>query len=127
VQVARTRGALAIQAALTQRLPRDGRWGTVLLMDGNVGIDGNVAALLQRCRALLAPGGTIMVEVDPRPACYQTRRVRLTADVSDCSAELMWTRTGAAAVRGVAGQLDMFVVEEWSAGSRAFLALQSAR
>ena len=127
VQVARTRGALAIQAALTQRLPREGRWGTVLLMDGNVGIDGNVAALLQRCRALLAPGGTIMVEVDPRPACYQTRRVRLTADVSDCSAELMWTRTGAAAVRGVAGQLDMFVVEEWSAGSRAFLALQSAR
>jgi SAM-dependent methyltransferase len=127
VQVARTRGALAIQAALTQRLPREGRWGTVLLMDGNVGIDGNVAALLQRCRALLAPGGTIMVEVDPRPACYQTRRIRLIADVSDRSAELMWTRTGAAAVKRIAGQLDMFVVEEWSAGSRAFLALQSAR
>jgi len=127
VQVARTRGALAIQAKLTQRLPREGRWGTVLLMDGNVGIDGNVAALLRRCRALLAPGGTIMVEVDPRPAYYQTRRIRLTADVSDRSAELMWTRTGAAAVKRIAGQLDMFVVEEWSAGSRAFLALQSAR
>jgi glycosyltransferase A (GT-A) superfamily protein (DUF2064 family)/SAM-dependent methyltransferase len=127
VQVARSRGALAIQARLAQRLPREGCWGTVLLMDGNIGIDGNVDALLSRCRALLAPGGTIIVEVDPRPARYETRLIRLTAAGSDCSADLLWTRTGAAAVRRVAGELDMFVVEEWSAGSRAFLSLQSAR
>jgi hypothetical protein len=42
------------------------------------------------------PGGSIIVEVDSRPTWHQTRRVRLTAD----SAELTWTRTGAAAVRG---------------------------
>jgi glycosyltransferase A (GT-A) superfamily protein (DUF2064 family)/SAM-dependent methyltransferase len=127
VQRARSRGALAIKARLDERLPAEGRWGTVLLMDGNVGIDGDVSAVLQRCRALLAPGGTIIVEVDPRSAWHQTRRVRLTTDVGGgYSADLMWTRTGAAAVRRLAGQLDLLVVEEWTADGRAFLSLQSA-
>jgi glycosyltransferase A (GT-A) superfamily protein (DUF2064 family)/SAM-dependent methyltransferase len=126
VRGARSRGALAIQASLAERLPAEGRWETVLLMDGNVGIDGDVGALLQRCRDLLVPGGAVIVEVDPRPAWHQTGRVRLTVDDSGCSAELTWTRTGAAAVRRLAGPLDLLVVEEWTAGSRAFLSLQSA-
>jgi glycosyltransferase A (GT-A) superfamily protein (DUF2064 family) len=126
VQRARSRGALAIKARLDERLPAEGRWGTVLLMDGNVGIDGDVGAVLQRCRALLAPGGTIIVEVDPRSAWHETRRVRLTADAGGYSADLTWTRTGAAAVRRLAGQLDLLVVEEWTADGRAFLSLQSA-
>jgi glycosyltransferase A (GT-A) superfamily protein (DUF2064 family) len=126
VQEARSRGSLAIQSSLADRLPAEGRWGTVLLMDGNIGIDGDVAALLQRCRTLLMPGGSIIVEVDSRPTWHQTRRVRLTADQLGYSAELTWTRTGAAAVRRLAGPLDLLVVEEWTADQRAFLALQSA-
>jgi SAM-dependent methyltransferase len=126
VQRTRSRGALAIKATLNERLPAEGRWGTVLLMDGNIGIDGDVGAVLQRCRALLAPGGTIIVEVDPRPAWHQTRRVRLTTGIGGHSADLTWTRTGAAAVRRLAGQLDLLVVEEWTADGRAFLSLQSA-
>jgi glycosyltransferase A (GT-A) superfamily protein (DUF2064 family)/SAM-dependent methyltransferase len=126
VQGARSRGALAIKARLAERLPAEGRWETVLLMDGNIGIDGDVGALLGRCRALLVPGGAIIVEVDPRPAWHQTGRVRLTAEGAGYSAELTWTRTGAAAVRRLAGPLDLLVVEEWTAGSRAFLSLQSA-
>jgi hypothetical protein len=122
---ARSRGALAIQARLADRLPAEGRWGTVLLMDGNIGIDGNVGALLERCRSLLVPGGTIIVEIDPRPSWHQTRRVRLTAQTSGSNAELTWTRTGSATVRRQAGPLDLLVVEEWSAGGRAFLSLQS--
>jgi glycosyltransferase A (GT-A) superfamily protein (DUF2064 family)/SAM-dependent methyltransferase len=121
----RSRGALAIQARLADRLPAEGRWETVLLMDGNIGIDGNVGALLERCRSLLLPGGTIIVEIDPRPDWHQTRRVRLTAQTSGSSAELIWTRTGAATVRRQARPLDLLVVEEWSAGGRAFLSLQS--
>jgi glycosyltransferase A (GT-A) superfamily protein (DUF2064 family)/2-polyprenyl-3-methyl-5-hydroxy-6-metoxy-1,4-benzoquinol methylase len=126
VEVARSRGALAIQARLAERLPAEGRWGTVLLMDGNIGIDGDVGALLRRCRALLAPGGTIIVEVDPRPAWHQTRRVHLSTDIGGYSADLVWTRTGATAVRRLAGQLDLLVVEEWTADGRAFLSLQAA-
>ena len=125
VKRARSRGALAIQARLAERLPAEGRWETVLLMDGNIGIGGDVGALLQRCRALVAPGGGIVVEVDSRPAWHQTRRVRLTADGSGYGAELTWTRAGAAAVRRLAGSLDLLVVEEWLAGNRAFLAIRS--
>jgi glycosyltransferase A (GT-A) superfamily protein (DUF2064 family)/SAM-dependent methyltransferase len=123
---ARSRGALAIQSSLADRLPAEGRWGTVLLMDGNIGIDGDVTALLQRCRTLLMPGGSIMVEVDSRPTWHQTRRVRLTADRFGYSAELAWTRIGAAAVRRLAIPLDLLVVEEWTADRRAFLSLQLA-
>jgi SAM-dependent methyltransferase len=121
----RSRGALAIQAKLADRLPAEGRWETVLLMDGNIGIDGNIGALLERCRSLLLPGGTIIVEIDPRPDWHQTRRVRLTAQTSGFSAELIWTRTGAATVRRQARPLDLLVDEEWSAGGRAFLSLKS--
>ena len=126
VQEARSRGALAIQSSLADRLPAEGRWGTVLLMDGNIGIDGDVAALLQRCRTLPMPGGAIIVEVDSRPTWHQTRRVRLTADRAGYSAELTWTRIGAAAVRRLAVSLHLLVVEEWTADGRAFLSLRSA-
>jgi glycosyltransferase A (GT-A) superfamily protein (DUF2064 family)/SAM-dependent methyltransferase len=125
VQGVRSRGALAIKARLAERLPAEGRWGTVLLMDGNIGIGGDVGALLQRCRALLVPGGDIIIEVDPRREWYQTRRLRLTADASGCTTELTWTRTGAAAVRRLAGELDLLVVEEWIVEDRAFLSLRS--
>jgi glycosyltransferase A (GT-A) superfamily protein (DUF2064 family)/SAM-dependent methyltransferase len=126
VKEARSRGALAIHSSLADRLPAEGRWGTVLLMDGNIGIDGDVAALLQRCRTLLMPGGSIIVEVDSRPTWHQTQRVRLTADPAGYSAELTWTRTGTEAVRRSAALLDLLVLEEWTASSRAFLSLQSA-
>src|SRR4029450_6427222 len=89
------------------------------------GIDGNIGALLERCRSLLLPGGTIIVEIDPRPDWHQTRRVRLTAQTSGFSAQLIWTRTGAATVRRQARPLDLLVDEEWSAGGRAFLSLKS--
>jgi glycosyltransferase A (GT-A) superfamily protein (DUF2064 family)/SAM-dependent methyltransferase len=124
VNRARSRGALAIQARLAERLPAEGRWTTVLLMDGNIGIGGDVRALLQRCRSLVAPAGAIIAEVDSRPGWHETRRIRLTADGSGDGAELAWTRTGAAAVRQLAGPLGLQVVEEWSAGNRAFLAIR---
>ena len=94
-------------------------------MDGNIGIDGDVGALVQRCQTLLVPGGVVIVEVDPRPAWHQTRKVRLTAQSAGCSAEMTWTRTGAAAVRRLAGPLGLLVVEEWTAGGRSFVCLDA--
>jgi hypothetical protein len=124
VAQARSRGALAIQAGLAQRLPAEGRWGTVLLMDGNIGIGGDVDALLRRCRDLLAPGGTVIVEVDPRPGWHQTGRVRTIGAVCD-PAGVSWTRTGAEVVRRLAATLDLLVVEEWTASGRSFVRLQT--
>jgi hypothetical protein len=45
-------------------LPGEGRWATVLLFDGNVGIGGDPVILLQRAARLLAPDGRVVVEID---------------------------------------------------------------
>ncbi len=59
------RGASAVRRDVFGRVPGEGRWHTALLADGNIGIGGNPVALLQRVRALLAPGGRVVVEVAP--------------------------------------------------------------
>ena len=55
VQHARRRGATVLRRAVEHHVPAEGRWGTVLLADGNIGIGGDPAALLDRCRAWLGP------------------------------------------------------------------------
>ncbi|MFD8208643.1 methyltransferase domain-containing protein [Streptomyces sp. NPDC059695] len=63
--VARTvrAGGSALCRSVFDPLPREGGWGTVLLIDGNIGIGGDPAALLRRTAALAAPGGSLLVEV----------------------------------------------------------------
>src|SRR5205823_8032004 len=71
VALARERGAAVLQRSVFDPLPGAGRWHTILLADGNIGIGGDPARLLRRCRDLLAPDGTIVAEVDApgaRPA-----------------------------------------------------------
>jgi SAM-dependent methyltransferase len=58
------RGGLAIRRDVFDLLPSEGRWRHVLLADGNIGIGGDPAALLRRARTLLAPSGTVVVEVE---------------------------------------------------------------
>src|ERR1700749_4855952 len=65
--VARVRqaGAPALRRSVFDPLPGLGRWATVLLADGNIGIGGLPARLLRRCAQLLAPGGQILAEAEP--------------------------------------------------------------
>lgn len=62
--LARDRGAPVLQRSVFDPLPGQGRWRTILLADGNVGIGGDPVRLLRRCRELLAGGGTVLVEVE---------------------------------------------------------------
>lgn len=48
-------------------IPGEGRWPTVLLLDGNIGIGGDPAALLARTADLLAQAGRAIVEVQDGP------------------------------------------------------------
>jgi SAM-dependent methyltransferase len=61
---ASARGAATLQHSVFDPLPGEGRWATVLLFDGNIGIGGDPVALLQRAARLLAPDGRIVVEID---------------------------------------------------------------
>lgn len=45
VNLAAARGACVLRRNVTDRLPLEGRWGTILLADGNIGIGGDVDTL----------------------------------------------------------------------------------
>ena len=63
VSMARARGACVLGRSIFDRLPAEGRWGSAVLADGNVGIGGEPIGLLARVGRLVRPGGTIAVEV----------------------------------------------------------------
>jgi SAM-dependent methyltransferase len=63
VRLARSRGATALCRDVFGPLPGAGRWRHLLLADGNVGIGGDPARLLARCRSLLGPGGRVHAEL----------------------------------------------------------------
>jgi SAM-dependent methyltransferase len=78
VRLARSKGCAVLQRSVFDRLPGEGRWATVLLLDGNVGIGGDPTRLLRRCRELLRPDdGTIIVEVEPPGTPARSFRARL--------------------------------------------------
>ena len=62
VALARGQGASVLARSIFDRLPAEGRWGSAVLADGNVGIGGDPVRLLGRLRRVVRPGGTILVE-----------------------------------------------------------------
>jgi SAM-dependent methyltransferase len=61
--LARQWGAAVVDADVFGPLPGEGRWATCLLFDGTIGIGGDPARLLARCRQLLGPRGRVVAEV----------------------------------------------------------------
>jgi SAM-dependent methyltransferase len=64
VRLARRHGHALRASVFSPRVPA-GAWGSVLLLDGNIGIGGDAERLLTRTAELLRPGGEAIVEVDP--------------------------------------------------------------
>lgn len=119
------RGGQLLRRGVCDALPGEGRWGTALLLDGNIGIGGDVAAMLGRCRGLVGPGGLIICEVDPDPLCDEAYELVLSGAGLHCP-PTAWCSVGLARVRQVADRLDLIVAEEWRADGRAFVALRTA-
>ncbi|THA26570.1 methyltransferase domain-containing protein [Streptomyces sp. RKND-216] len=123
--VARARGlgGTVLLRSVFDPLPGEGRWGSVLLMDGNIGIGGDPAVLLDRIRALLTPGGLLLAEAARADI---EERVEVCLDDGDGgrSETFHWARLGTAALRRHAEFAGWSVVEEWSAQGRPFLALR---
>ena len=124
VELSMAGGGPALRRRIDEPLPAEGRWGTALLMDTNVGLGGDVAALLARCTRLIAPGGLIICEVDPVATRHEVHTLVLrTPDVT--SSPLAWSRIGVSALLQAAGPLDLLLVEEWMSGERAFVSIRS--
>lgn len=122
VRLARGRGARVIEGSVFDRLPGAGRWATVLLLDGNVGIGGRPEALLQRVAGLLRPDGIVLVEVEPGSIAASRLRVRLH-DGHAASEWFAWGRVGSEDLARVAGAAGLLVRERWTAGGRTFAKL----
>lgn len=122
VRLARSRGARVIEGSVFDRLPGAGRWATVLLLDGNVGIGGRPDALLERVSRLLRPDGVVLVEVEPGAITVSRLRVRLH-DGRATSEWFAWGRVGDEDLAGLAGGAGMLVRERWTADGRNFAVL----
>jgi len=123
VRLARERGATVLQRSVFDRLPAEGRWGAVVLLDGNVGIGGDAVRLLERCRRLVAVGGTVLVEVDPPGHGWETRRVRVEHG-DDVGPWFDWAVVDADAIGLVAAAAGLRLTRLEQAGDRWFAHLE---
>ncbi|MBM0225147.1 MULTISPECIES: bifunctional 2-polyprenyl-6-hydroxyphenol methylase/3-demethylubiquinol 3-O-methyltransferase UbiG [Micromonospora] len=124
VRLTRRRGAVAVHRDVFAPLPGEGRWAHVLLMDGNIGIGGDPVALLGRCRELVRPGGTVIVELEPPGLGLWRGRSSLASLSADGEMRrggaFNWARLDAVAVHEVAAVAGMVVPEVFRAGRRWF-------
>ncbi|HEV6954789.1 MAG TPA: methyltransferase domain-containing protein [Promicromonospora sp.] len=125
VRRARERGAVALLRAVEGPVPGEGRWGTVLLADGNIGIGGDPTALLRRCRELARPGGLVLVEADPDPDTDVTGPLVLHADDGRRSHPMPWARAGSRVLRALSAELGLAVDQVWELGGRVMMALRT--
>ncbi len=119
VGIARQRGAPVLRRSIFERVPGAGRWGTALLLDGNVGIGGHPEALLLRLRQLLRAAGRVLVEVEP-PGAPTGRTWLRVENGSETSPLFPWGRVGANRLNQLAHRTGFVTTELWSADVRWF-------
>jgi SAM-dependent methyltransferase len=124
VHIARAAGALILLRDVFGRVPGTGRWMTVLLADGNIGIGGDPVALLRRVGELLTPRGQALVEVQPPGAALRREQVRLR-HAEQASDWFPWAYVGADQIAELAVCAGLVVGETWSAHGRWFTLLRA--
>jgi SAM-dependent methyltransferase len=107
----RGRGVPVLRRDVFAPLPGEGRWGTVLLADGNIGIGGDPLALLRRAAELVHPGGRVVVDLDPPGTGWTTQWCRLRCDGAE-SSPFRWAKVGMDAVPELAARAGL---EVWHA------------
>ncbi|MCI3274874.1 class I SAM-dependent methyltransferase [Streptomyces sp. 7R015] len=115
-------GGQALRRSVFEALPGEGRWDTVLLMDGNIGIGGDPRELLERVRQLLTPGGLLIAETAPVDI-DERAHVHLTDAFEATGAPFPWARLGTPALlRHARGWAR---AGQWTADGRRFVALRT--
>ncbi|WP_327327210.1 class I SAM-dependent methyltransferase [Streptomyces sp. NBC_01210] len=129
--VARTvrTGGSALHRSVFDPLPREGSWGTALLIDGNIGIGGDPRALLARVSRLIAEDGVLLVETNPLDVDERVQ-VRVFDGGSAQGSAFPWARLGTPALLRYAREAGWAVpesgVDRWTAAGRTFVALRPA-
>ncbi|WP_322754367.1 class I SAM-dependent methyltransferase [Frankia sp. Cas3] len=119
VALARRTGASALCRDVFGPLPGEGRWREVLLIDGNIGIGGQPRRLLARVARLLAPGGSVLVELDPPGTPSGAYWTRLEAG-GMVSAPFRWAGVSVNGMGPLAATANLRVGETWQCSGRHF-------
>ena len=122
VEIATNRGAPALQRSIFDPLPGTGRWGTLLILDGSIGIGGDPEALLTRAGELLRCGGLVLLEIGPPGSRSRIVRARLEAG-GRCTAWFPWALVGVDAISDLASRCGLRAAETWTGGTRWFARL----
>jgi SAM-dependent methyltransferase len=125
VRISRAAGVLTLLRDVFGRVPGTGRWATVLLADGNIGIGGDPIALLHRVTELLTPTGQALVEVQPPGSDLRAEQVRLRHG-AQASAWFPWAYVGVDQIAEIATNADLAAAETWSIAGRWFAVLRRA-
>lgn len=118
-------GAACLRRSVFEQLPGEGRWSGALLADGNIGIGGDPAALLDRVAALLRRGGVLLAETDPDDAdAHERFAVRVEDGRGGRGRPFRWARVGSAALARLAPAHGFAADETWRHSGRTFVALR---
>jgi hypothetical protein len=106
IRLAGRGGALALLGDVFAPLPGTGRWRTVLLVDGNVGLGGDPRRILARAAELLARGGRCVVEFDTEVFGVRPRWVRLES-AREVGPWFRWASVGVDSAGTLAAQVGL--------------------
>ncbi|MEV4514462.1 methyltransferase domain-containing protein [Dactylosporangium sp. NPDC049525] len=119
VRYAQRRGAPVLRGNLFGPLPGEGGWECALLADGNIGIGGDPARLLGRCRTLIAAAGSVLVEVDPPGHRSWSGHVALTG-ADRTSATFAWAFVSVDDIAIIARDAALRLADTWTEAGRWF-------
>lgn len=119
LDLARRGGAPVLERSIFGRVPGAGRWGTALLLDGNIGIGGCAETLLRRVRDLVRPDGRLLVEVAAPGIEADVDHVRFEADGWP-GPWFDWAHVGIDALDQIAAAAALSVHRSWCDDGRWF-------
>lgn len=126
VEIATAAGLNVLRRSVFEPLPREGEWGLILLIDGNIGIGGDPLALLRRCARLLIPGGSLVIEVHAdrsRDHAYEGTVIDIRGHQS---ANFPWAELGRDGLEAKAALVGLALAHAWEANGRSFCRLVTA-
>jgi SAM-dependent methyltransferase len=120
-------GGAYYEGSVFDRVPGEGIWQTALLVDGNIGIGGDIPTLLARCRDVLSPSGEIVVELHSDPEHEDHYLGEVVDSRGGTSATFPWAEIGRKPLLALLPQLGLRRVQCWEIDNRSFCRLAKTR
>ena len=121
VALAHARGVTVLHRSVFDRLPGEGRWGSALLLDGNIGIGGDPVTLLGRLRELVRANGRVLAELSAPgtgTACLEVR----VENGDDLGPWFAWAHVSVDDAHAVGHAAGLALERAWASGGRWFAA-----